>query len=155
MVFGAASAPDYVVGKYKSLRKWVRTRLGSDEPVPDQEMMCSISLSRNRLQITQSLTTQRVEPVQMPVGQMNNVQSSTHKDWLSKVQRAESAVMCEANEAALATQEVDIAVIYAEAEAVIAEKGREKEATIAAVVAEEEAAIAAIRIKTKVVVAAL
>ena len=154
MVFGAASAPDYVVGKYKSLRKWVRTQLGSDEPVPDQEMMCSISLSRNRLQITQSLTTQRVEPLN-GCWPNDNVQSSTHKDWLSKVQLAELAVMCEANEAALATQEVDIAAIYAETEAAIAEKGRDKEATIAAAIAEEEATIAAIRIKTKAGVVAL
>ena len=31
MVFGAASAPDYVVGKYKSLRKWLTAKCATTE----------------------------------------------------------------------------------------------------------------------------
>ena len=38
VVFGAASAPDYVVGKYKSLRKWLTARMGTANTVDNASL---------------------------------------------------------------------------------------------------------------------
>ena len=47
VVFGAASAPDYVVGKYKSLRKWQTARMGTANTVDNASLQVPLVSSQS------------------------------------------------------------------------------------------------------------
>ena len=55
VVFGAASAPDYVVGKYKSLRKWLTARMGTANTVDNASLQVPL-VSPKSLELSDGLT---------------------------------------------------------------------------------------------------
>ena len=55
VAFGAASAPDYVVEKYKPLRKWLTARMGTANTVDNASLQVPL-VSSQSLELSDGLT---------------------------------------------------------------------------------------------------